>query len=38
MEDPPIERGTLEGWLELFQVPNFEEVALYDHFFKQAPE
>jgi predicted kinase len=31
MENPPIERDALRRWIELFQVPTPEEMALYDH-------
>lgn len=30
MEKPPIERDQLLQWIEIFQVPTPEEVALYD--------
>jgi predicted kinase len=30
MEDPPVEREALARWIELFQVPTHEEMALYD--------
>ena len=30
MEEPPIAREALAGWLEAFQAPTAEEMALYD--------
>jgi len=30
MEKPPIERDQLLRWVEIFQVPTPEEIALYD--------
>jgi predicted kinase len=30
MEDPPISREAVRRWLDLFQVPSAEELALYD--------
>jgi predicted kinase len=30
MENPPIDREALLGWIELFQAPTPEEMALYD--------
>lgn len=30
MEHPPIERDALSRWFDLFQVPNDEEMALFD--------
>ena len=32
-EKPPIERDQLLGWVELFQAPTPEEIALYDRSF-----
>jgi predicted kinase len=29
-ENPPIERDALSQWVEIFQVPSIEEVALFD--------
>jgi predicted kinase len=29
-ENPPIERGELDRWIEIFQVPTPEEMALFD--------
>ena len=33
MEKPPIERDQLLGWVETFQAPTPEEIALYDLSF-----
>ena len=30
MEAPPITREQMEGWAELFQVPDGEEMQLFD--------
>ena len=30
LEDPPIERPTLEQWAESFEVPDAEELSLFD--------
>jgi predicted kinase len=30
MEDPPIERDALSRWVEIFQAPTVEEMALFD--------
>jgi predicted kinase len=30
MEKPPIERGEVSRWLEIFQAPTAEEMALFD--------
>jgi predicted kinase len=30
MEDPPIQRDQLSRWVEIFQAPNAEEMALFD--------
>lgn len=30
LENPPIERGALSRWIEKFQVPTAEEMALFD--------
>ena len=30
MEQPPIEREALERWVEMFQAPTPEELALFD--------
>lgn len=32
-ENPPIERDTVSQWLELFQVPTRDEMALFDKAF-----
>lgn len=29
-ENPPIERDALARWMEIFQVPTAEEMALFD--------
>jgi predicted kinase len=33
MENPPISRDVLLQWIEKFQTPNPEEMALFDHSF-----
>jgi hypothetical protein len=30
MENPPIERDALSRWIEIFQAPTPEEIALFD--------
>jgi len=36
LEDPPIQREALARWMELFQAPKAEEIALYDRFCVRA--
>jgi predicted kinase len=33
LEDPPIEREALVRWMDLFQVPTADELALYDRAY-----
>ena len=37
MENPPIRRDALLSWVEAFQVPTPEEMALFDEVFILAP-
>lgn len=37
MEKPPIERDQLRRWVERFQVPTADEIALFDESDTQGP-
>jgi predicted kinase len=37
MENPPIERDDLVKWLEIFQAPTAEEMALFDSHLVEVP-